>query len=68
MINVHSWMRDNSVTEEEFREVGCVLCESDPRDMALRVVRLLANNKAWKASADRMREQLDADRANMERD
>jgi hypothetical protein len=34
------WRGANNVTDWEFAEIGVLLCDNDPRDLALMVVRL----------------------------
>lgn len=35
-----SWREANVVTDEEFAEIGVLLCDHTPRDLALMIVRL----------------------------
>lgn len=37
-----SWRRDNAVSDAEFYDIGGLLCDYDPRDLALMIVRLQA--------------------------
>lgn len=50
------WRTDNSVTECEYREVGKLLCDMAPRDLALRVVRLQAKLDQQTAPRGMMRD------------
>lgn len=35
-----AWRHENTITDWEFRQIGALLCDCQPRDLALKIVRL----------------------------